>query len=103
MVYGHVMREEEHAVRRVMTKEITEERETEDKIEGCVQTRHADCGTESGRGRRRGVLESEDLQPYRQPQMTATAREEEDEEPTEARPRIFQTSTVPYYHNPSYI
>ena len=31
-----VMREEEHAVRRVMTKE---ERETEDKMEGCVQKR----------------------------------------------------------------
>ena len=38
----------------------TEERETEDKMEGCVQKRHADCGTESGRGSRQGVLESED-------------------------------------------
>ena len=30
-----------------------EESETEDRTGGCVQTRHADCGTESGRGRRR--------------------------------------------------
>ena len=43
-----------------------------------MQKRHADCGTESGRGRSRGVLESEDLQPYRQPRMTGKARDEED-------------------------
>ena len=36
------------------------ERETEDKMEGYVQKRHADCGTESGRTRGQGVLESED-------------------------------------------
>ena len=29
-----------------------------------MQKRHADCGTEGGRGRRRGVLESEDQRPY---------------------------------------
>ena len=40
-----------------------EERETEDRMGGCVQTRHADCGTESGRGRRRDVLEGRDQQP----------------------------------------
>ena len=54
-----------------------EERETEDKMEGCVQKRHAYCETESGRGRRQGVLESEDLQPYRPPQMKGKARDEE--------------------------
>ena len=35
---------------------------------------------ESGRGRRRGVLESEDLQPHRPPQMTGQARDEEEDE-----------------------
>ena len=42
---------------------IKEERKTEDTMEGWVQNRHADCRTESGRGRRRGVPESEDQQP----------------------------------------
>ena len=41
--YGHVMRmEEDHVVRRVMTKAIPgkkEEREIKDKVEGCVQER----------------------------------------------------------------
>ena len=55
-----------------------EERETEDKMGGFVQKRHADCGTESGRARRQGVLESEDVQPYRWPQMTGKARDEEE-------------------------
>ena len=48
--YGHVMRmEEDHVVRRVMTKAILggkEERETKGKVEGCVQEGHADCRTE---------------------------------------------------------
>ena len=35
---------------------------------------------ESGRGRRRGVLESEDLQPHLRPQMTGQARDEEEDE-----------------------
>ena len=50
--YGHVMRmEEDHVVRRVMTKAIPgkEERETKDKVEGCVQEGHADCRNERGR------------------------------------------------------
>ena len=46
--YGHVMRmEEDHVVGRVMTKK--EERETKDKVEGCVQEGHADFRTERGR------------------------------------------------------
>ena len=52
--YGHVMRmEEDHVERRVMTKAIPggvkEERETKDKVEGCVQEGHADCRTKRGR------------------------------------------------------
>ena len=54
--YGHVMRiEEDHVVRRVMTKAIPgkkEERETKDKVEGCVQEGHADCRTEGDEGDR---------------------------------------------------
>ena len=50
--YGHVMRmEEDHVVRRVMAKAIPgkgRERETKDKVEGCVQKGHADCRTERG-------------------------------------------------------
>ena len=44
--------EEDHVVRRVMTKSDTEEKEetgTKDKVEGCVQEGHADCRTERGR------------------------------------------------------
>ena len=43
--------EEDHVVRRVMTKAIPGkgERETKDKVEGCVQEGHADCKTKRGR------------------------------------------------------
>ena len=56
--YGHVMRmEEDHVVRRAGVEESDdesdtgekEERETKDKVEGCVQEGHADCRTERGR------------------------------------------------------
>ena len=40
-----------------------EERETKDKVEGCVQEGHADCRTERGRCRRQGLLERDDQQP----------------------------------------
>ena len=40
-----------------------EERETKDKVEGCVQEGHADCRTERGRWRRQGLLERDDQQP----------------------------------------
>ena len=40
-----------------------EERETKDKVEGCVQEGHADCRTERGRRRRQGLLERDDQQP----------------------------------------
>ena len=53
-----------------------EQRETKDKMAGCVQKRHADCGTERWRGRRQGVLESDNQQPYRRPQKTGKARDE---------------------------
>ena len=38
-----------------------------------------ETGRTGGRGRRRGVLESEDLQQYRRPQTTGKARDEEDD------------------------
>ena len=51
--YGHVMRmEEDHVVRRVMTKAIpgkSKRGRTKDKVEGCVQEGHADCRIERGR------------------------------------------------------
>ena len=64
MVYGHVTRrEEEHVVRRVMTKEIPGKRK-KCEIEGKMFAEEMwDCGTEIGRGRRQGVVESEDQQP----------------------------------------
>ena len=80
MVYGHVMRrEEEHAVRRVMTKVTPgkkEERETEDKIEGRVQTRCMQtvglrAGEEGDRAYWRARIYN------RRPRMTAAARDEE--------------------------
>ena len=40
-----------------------EERETKDKVEGCVQEGHADCRTEGERRRRRRLLERDDQQP----------------------------------------
>ena len=40
-----------------------EERETKDKVEGCVQEGHADCRTERGRWRRQGLLERDHQQP----------------------------------------
>ena len=40
-----------------------EERETKDKVEGCVQEGHADCRTERGRCRIQGLLERDDQQP----------------------------------------
>ena len=40
-----------------------EERETKDKVEGCVQEGHAACRTERGRWRRQGLLERDDQQP----------------------------------------
>ena len=77
-----------------------EERETEDKIEGCVQKRHADGGTESGRGRRRGVLESEDQQPYRRLQMTGKARdEEEDRNIASSLSRLAQNDVILIGHH----
>ena len=50
--YGHVMRmEEDHVVRSDGESDTgeKEERETKDKVEGCVQEGHADCRTERGR------------------------------------------------------
>ena len=52
--YGHVMRmEEDHAVKRVMTKLIPgkgrEGDQRQAKVEGCVQEGDADCRTERGR------------------------------------------------------
>ena len=40
-----------------------------------MQKRHADCVTESGRGRRQGVLESDDQQPNLRPQITGKDEE----------------------------
>ena len=41
-----------------------EERETKDKVEGCVQEGHADCRTERGRAMQEtGLLERDDRQP----------------------------------------
>ena len=68
--YGHVMRmEEDHVVRRVMTKAILGKGrgETKDKVEGCVQEGHADCRTERWRCRRQGLLERDDQQPAATP------------------------------------
>ena len=55
------------------------ERETKYKVEGCVQEGHAYCRTERGQRRRHGLLERDDQQPERRPQMTGTARGKEEE------------------------
>ena len=65
--YGHVMRmEEDHVVRRVMTKAIPGKRKRgrpKTRWKECVQEGHADCRTERGRWRRQGLLERDDRQP----------------------------------------
>ena len=50
------------------------------KMERRMQERHDKGGSERGQVNKQGSMEEYDHQPYRQPQMTGQAREEEEEE-----------------------